>query len=173
MEVWKDVKGYEGFYQVSNMGNVKSLKRTVPHPRSKVITYRERIMRPSDTNGYKLLRLSRNGTSTHFLVHRLVAMHFLHNTKNSPEVNHIDYDRSNNKADNLEWCTSHENKQHSADKYRGSNNGTAILKEAQVVEIKSVLSNQQRPTYLEISSRYGVSAACIQKIASNKIWRHI
>lgn len=106
MEEWKDVKGYEGFYQVSNKGEVRNiavfsykyqrvLKRKSPRPLRPEITY----------DGYKRVVLSLYGKKRKFSVHRLVAFAFIPNPDNLPEVNHKDENTANNVANNLEWCT--------------------------------------------------------------------
>ena len=97
-EIWKDIEGYEGLYQVSNLGNVKSLN----YKRSG----REKILNPDKSEtGYLYVQLYKNKESKHFRVHRLVANTFIENTNNYPYVNHIDECKSNNNISNLEWCT--------------------------------------------------------------------
>lgn len=107
-EIWRDIKEYEGLYQISNLGRVKSLERVSKHTKGYMVHYKEKILTPtSEKNGYARVILTKNGTSkcTHHSVHRLVAKAFLPNPKNLPEVNHIDEDKINNCVDNLEWCT--------------------------------------------------------------------
>ena len=107
-EEWRPVVGYEGLYEVSNMGRVKSVKRTVwNNSRGCYRTVSERIMKPKDSIwGYLRVGLSKNGKEKWYMIHRLVATAFLENPQNLPEVNHIDEDKTNNNADNLEWCSS-------------------------------------------------------------------
>lgn len=96
-EIWKDVVGYEGLYQVSNLGYVKRKNRILKH------TYREH---------YKAVILCKNGKTKTFQVHRLVALAFIPNTNNLPQINHIDGNKLNNKVSNLEWVTPSENRKH-------------------------------------------------------------
>ena len=116
-EVWKDVKGYEGYYQVSNLGNIKSLERIIENSGTLTGYYKvkERILKPRENknrNGYYELSLRKDGKEKRFKVHRLVACAFIENPYNKPEVNHIDGNKSNNCVSNLEWTTSKENKEH-------------------------------------------------------------
>lgn len=98
-EIWKDIKGYEGLYQISNFGKVKSLQRQ-----------KERILTPTDNgHGYLIVGLKKGTKRNNYYVHRLVASSFIENPDNKKYVNHLDYDKANNKADNLEWCSQKEN----------------------------------------------------------------
>lgn len=101
IEIWKDIEGYEGLYQVSNFGNVKSLKRNI-------------VLKPEVLDkGYLRVGLNKNGSRKRFLVHRLVLCTF-DSYKSYPEyeVNHKDLNTSNNKLENLEWCTPNQNRVH-------------------------------------------------------------
>lgn len=111
-EIWKDIKGYEGLYQVSDLGRVKSFKRDS-----------ERILKPlTKTTGYKSVTLSNKQVKHQSInVHRLVADAFIPNPDNKPQVNHIDEDKTNNMVSNLEWVTAKEN----------ANHGTAIERRKQ------------------------------------------
>ena len=94
IEVWKDVFGYEGLYQVSNLGRVKSLKYG-----------KERILKPlKDGGGYIFVHLCKNGERKMYKIHRLVAFTFLTNPQNLSDVNHKDEDKTNNSVQNLEFC---------------------------------------------------------------------
>lgn len=111
MEIFKNIIGYEGLYQVSNFGRIKSL------PKGDGNGYRERILiqeviRRNHTN-YKRVTLSKNGKTKRFQVHRLVGIHFINNDKNKPQINHLDNNGENNHYLNLEWATANENMQHS------------------------------------------------------------
>src|SRR5699024_137950 len=109
-EVWKDVEGWEGYYQVSNLGRVKSLARSVPCSRGGSRNVRGQLRRLSPVVGGYLQVPFRSGEnkSSH-LVHRLVAKAFVPGYFEGAHVNHIDNDPTNNKAGNLEWCTHQEN----------------------------------------------------------------
>lgn len=110
---WKTIEGYEGLYEVSNDGCVRSLDRMVTfNDKGSMCTSlrRGKMMSPfTDKSGYKGVSLYKEGRGKHFLVHRLVAMAFIPNENCLPEVNHKDENKSNNCVDNLEWCTSQYN----------------------------------------------------------------
>lgn len=91
-EIWKDIEGYEGLYQVSNMGRVRGLRRNI-------------ILKNRIARGYERVILSIGDKPKCFTVHRLVAMAFIPNPDNLPQVNHKDENKTNNYVDNLEWCT--------------------------------------------------------------------
>lgn len=104
MEVWKDIEGYEGLYQVSNLGRVKSLKRIVNRG-TNFKPVNERILKPSYNKDYAYIVLSKHGITKSKFIHQLVARAFIPNPNNYPIINHKDENPRNNRADNLEWCT--------------------------------------------------------------------
>lgn len=119
-EVWKPIEGYEGLYEVSNLGRIKGLRRDVaiPNPRLGTVGYRtypERI-KPCVENryGYYQVTLSKEAKSRTLRVHRLVALAFIPNPDNKPYINHIDGNKKNNRVSNLEWCTASENNWHAS-----------------------------------------------------------
>ena len=106
MEEWKDIKGYEGIYQISNKGRVKTLGNN--RRKEKI---REGI---EDNRGYKRISLCKNGKEKKYSIHRLVAQAFLPNPDNLPVVNHKDENKLNNNVENLEWCTQEYNVNYSS-----------------------------------------------------------
>lgn len=99
-EIWKDIKGWEGWYEVSNLGRVRSWKKGRFGRREYPI-----VLKPSKTTkGYLKVSFSKNNEMKTFVVHRLVAETFKPNPNNYPEVNHINEDKTDNRAENLEWC---------------------------------------------------------------------
>ena len=111
-EIWKDIAGYEGLYQVSNFGNVRSLK----YRRSNEI----RQLTPKCNNSGRLwVELADNGKRKPMLIHRLVAMAFIPNPNDYPQINHKDENPKNNRVDNLEWCTAEYNLDYYWDRRRG------------------------------------------------------
>lgn len=106
MEIWKDIKGYEGKYQVSNKGRIKSLSRAIPHLGGfRVIPERIMAQHVSSTTGYYMVSLCKDKKCEWMLTHRIVAMTFIPNPSNLPFVNHKDEIKTNNNVENLEWCT--------------------------------------------------------------------
>lgn len=102
-EIWKDIPGYDGYYQVSNLGRIKSLPRCKPTDKRKS---HNNIRKPKlAANGYFKINLSKDSKVKWYGLHRLVAMAFIPNPKNFPVVNHKDENPQNNCVDNLEWCT--------------------------------------------------------------------
>ncbi|MBR6538078.1 MAG: HNH endonuclease [Lachnospiraceae bacterium] len=113
-EEWRSVKGYEGFYEVSNLGNVRSLaRRHRTFDGVKVINGVKGLSPTDNGNGYLIISLSKDGMRKKRYIHRLVAEAFINKPKGKKYVNHIDYNRKNNNVNNLEWCTQAENIEHS------------------------------------------------------------
>lgn len=111
-EIWKDVTGYEGIYQVSNFGKIRSLDRKIKNKYGyRMINWK--IIKPfSWGSGYLYVNLQKEQSRISKSIHRLVAESFVENKENKPEVNHKDGNKKNNRAENLEWVTSSENEKH-------------------------------------------------------------
>ncbi|MGE7271389.1 NUMOD4 domain-containing protein [Brevibacillus panacihumi] len=111
-EVWKPIEGYEGSYEVSNMGRVRGLDRYTRTKGKPVLKRGVEKTRKEDKDGYYKVWLSKESKKKPFFVHRLVATAFIPNPHNHPVVNHIDGDKKNNSVDNLEWCSISHNSRH-------------------------------------------------------------
>jgi len=167
MEKWANIIDYEN-YQVSNSGNVRNLKFNGSTKVKKI----KNLTLSTTTKGY--FRVTLYGLKRkHFQVHRLVAMAFIPNPENKPEVNHKDGDKTNNNDWNLEWSTTKENVDHAwvnglNSALRGEKNGFSKLTEKDVLEIRtSVL------TGVALSKIFNVSCAHISRIKLNQVWDHI
>ena len=122
-ETWKDIRGYEGYYQVSNKGRIRSLNRTIVDSRGIKFNKKGKLLSThKGENGYVYVSLKKNNKTRTFTVHRLVAIYFVPNLLNLPIVNHKDEDKENNKAENLEWCTYEYNNSYGTKIARGMEN---------------------------------------------------
>lgn len=112
-EIWKDIPEYLGYYQASNFGRIRSTDRTIICDNGAVKHLKSRILKPAkSTNEYLFVNLSVKGIKKVERVHRLIAFAFIENPSNFNEVNHIDSNKLNNNAENLEWCTRAKNMEH-------------------------------------------------------------
>ena len=160
-EKWKDIRGYEGLYQVSNFGNVRSIRNNI-------------ILKPYLKNGYLAVHLVVSGRVVHKYVHRLVAEHYIENPNNQREVNHLDCDKRNNDVTNLEWCDRKRNLQHSYDnglKRCGEKHGCHKLSEYDVVCIRTQL--KYGISQKTIAEEFGVKQCTISAIKRNKLWKGV
>lgn len=115
-EVWKDIKGYEGQYIVSNMGNVRSLDRYVSNKTGVKLAVGQSLKQHKDRFGYMRVALCQPTFHKLCLAHRLVAEAFIPNPEKKPQVNHINGIKTDNRVDNLEWATASENTRHAHEK---------------------------------------------------------
>ena len=166
-ETWKDIKGYEGIYQVSNLGRVKSLP-----VKSKTKYFKGGILKTSvDKVGYVCVSLSRKT----YKVHRLVAEAFIDNPYDYRCVNHKDEDKTNNRVDNLEWCThKYNNNYGTRNKKISQNAGRRILQydlEGNLIRVWDSISNASR--YYGVK-RWTICGCCAgrQKTSCGYIWRY-
>lgn len=114
-EIWKDISGYEGLYQVSNLGRVKSLSRKTKAgiKNNDWVIRKDKILKVrKETKGYLNVALYKNNIPKSKKIHRLVAEAFIDNVLNKPQINHIDGNKTNNRVENLEWCDNSENQLH-------------------------------------------------------------
>ena len=171
-EVWKDIVGFEGLYQVSDMGKVKSLGRMCKNR----FGYRykpERIMSQSLLGGYSAVGLYKNGKQTSLLVHRLVAISFIPNPENKKEVNHIDLCKTNPACNNLEWCTKQENMNHAKNNgaiKRGEDAPRVSITNSDAINIIKLLMTNAP---LAISRKTGISKSIIAEIYHKRNWKHL
>lgn len=165
-EIWKPVVGYEGLYDVSNMGNVRVLPGK----------YRTaQVLKPGNNDGYLIVKLTKDRIRKCYFVSRLVAMAFLTNTENKPEVNHIDGNRFNNVLSNLEWVTSMENKIHASRMgllARGERAHTSKLTSKEVIEIRE-LYKTGKYSHRTLATIFNIGKTAIYNIINKRSWSHI
>lgn len=170
-EIWKDIPGYEGYYQASSLGRIKGKTRLVKHYQGGNLVVKERTLKLNTVGPYVSVLLSKEGKHITFLAHRIIAALFVPNPDNKPNVNHKDFNPYNNEADNLEWTTQQENITHSVNAGRnvkGETHGCHKLTEDQVRKIRSY-----DKSYKWLSEIFGVSYTSIKRIRSRKNWTHI
>lgn len=166
-EIFKDICGYENKYQISNFGRIKSLNYN---------TKREKILKLSkDKKGYLRIILTKNNIKKSYKVHRLVALHFISNPKDKPQVNHKNGKKSENYFKNLEWVTNKENSRHAYKNglcyiLKGEEIGTSKLKVRQVLEIRGLYP--QLSTY-KLAEKYNMDRSTIGDIVNRNLWKHI
>lgn len=158
-EEWRDVIGYEGYYQVSSIGRIKSLKRKVCN-NTGLREIKEQIMvNIADKYGYMCITLSKNRNIKTIKIHRLVAMAFIENPNNLPQVNHIDENKSNNNVSNLEWCTQKYNINY------GSRTEKCSKKVVQILDNKiiKVFNSVNEASRFMNCNKYNISMCCKKK----------
>ena len=177
-EIWKDIKGFEGTYQVSNFGNIKSLRRTVKRS-SQTGDYlqKEVILKPAtNAKGYYHVALRKDGDSKTFRIHRLVAESFISNPTGHPQVNHKDGNKTNNHVNNLEWTDNSGNLKHA---YKlglrtslGVNNGNCKLNPEFVKQIRSLYATKKYEQK-DLAKMFNCTSGAISAIVIKRTWKHI
>jgi hypothetical protein len=188
MERWKPISGYEGHYEVSDRGRVRSVGRKVLAENGSGLhlhAVNERILKLSvNDKGYLRVGLCRDGVQRRFRVNRLVAIAFIPNPLGLPEVNHKKgVEKSNNAVGNLEWATRGTNMWHASTtgllpkglKFnQGSKHGMSKLTEAQVIKIRSLYKGRGLgPSQPAIGRMFGVTHHAVRDICSGKNWKHL
>lgn len=168
IEIWKDIIGWEGCYQISNLGSVKSLKRKNVL-KDKILKHR------INKYGYACVTFRSPTKNAYYTIHRLVAITFILNLESKLEVNHIDGNKLNNHINNLEWCTNRENIEHAVkiglSNFVGENNPRATISESEVIRIKEFINFGLKTC--SIRRLTGISESKIQMIRDGKAWRHV
>jgi len=188
-DVWKDIVGFEGYYQVNSLGNIKSLDRTIRGGRYGIRKVNSRILKQTSCkNGYVKVVLRRDGKDTTCLVHRLIANAFMPNPDNLPQVNHIDGNKKNNQVLNLEWSSAKYNMKHAyVNGLLDSKNLVAQGRKQAVLLRKSIaqysLSGELITTFksgLEAALKTNIPSPNISEVCNQKrktaggfIWKYI
>jgi len=180
LEEWRDVVGYEDFYQVSSYGKVRSLDRVIARTARGVssnYTKPGALMSQSKKGSfYMRVCLSKESKSNKHYVHRLVAQAFKDNPHSLPCVNHLDGDKMNNNKDNLKWCTHAENNQHAKDlglhNVHGEGCHLSKLTSIDVLDICDKLDNKDM-TYKEIANHYSITPENVSYIDKGKTWKAV
>lgn len=172
-EEWRDIKGYEGYYQVSNLGRIRSVKRILCDGK----TRRGAVIKGfPDRNGYYRIVLYKEAKMHRYMVHRLVASTFIDNPHNYPMINHIDEDKSNNTVNNLEWCDCKYNINYGTRTKRasGENTKNSKLTINNVKEIRNIyIPKSKEFGAMALANKYGVSQSAIVRAVSKRNWKYI
>ena len=178
MEIWKDIPGYEGLYQASTLGNIRSLDKIVPKwnkPYKRKV--KGKILKKNLINGgYLAISLHKNKEQKSYKISRLIAKTFIPNPNNKPEVNHINSIRTDDRVSNLEWCTRSENMLHSY-KYGnntqvGSNNASSKLTDEKVIKMRSMYKTKKYKQK-ELAKIFNVSKITAHNVLRHKTWTHL
>jgi hypothetical protein len=181
-EIWKDIAGYEGYYQVSNLGRVKSLDRIIPHKRHITHHLKGKICKGKiiKAGGYVVVSLGKNNQGKWIKVHQIVAKTFIPNPENKHEIDHINAIPTDNRVENLRWATRLENANNpitktSIAKSKIGNKCRMKLNKLdykKVSEIRILLSKGDKRGYMsDIARKYGVTPTTVWNIKINRIWK--
>lgn len=175
-EIWKTIPSYEGYYQVSNKGRVRSIDRKAKN-RSGFRLVKSKIIKPTNNGtGYLIVGLSKESKRCNFLIHRLVALCFIDKPVDKNIINHINGIKTDNRVSNLEWCNQMENIRHSIENglinQLGSNHHSSKLTESDVLKIRK-LYDLKSHTYSSISNIYGISIENVRNIIKRITWKHL
>lgn len=168
IEQWKDIPGYKGIYQISNLGRVVSYQKRNNQKHKTVKFLKTQI----NNQGYPAVLLYKNSSCVGKRIHRLIAQLFIDNFENKPHVAHLNGNREDYRIQNLVWATACENEQHKKNHGThqiGENNSFSKMTEIQIKEIRSISGM----TNAQIARKYGVTRSLIGYIVKRKIWKHI
>jgi hypothetical protein len=170
MEVWKKIKGYEDYYEISSLGRVKSLSRKIRYLQSNngnefFRLTKEKILVTGKCKGYNTINLSKNNITITYRLCRLVAIHFINNPLNKNQVNHIDGNKNNDNVYNLEWVTAKENMIHAK-----NNNLIKFYSGKEHIGSKKVICTKTKKIYDNISiasKEFNISESHLSRMLRN------
>ena len=176
-EQWRPVKGYEGHYEASSLGRIKSLSITTVSETGRKYKRKERILKIGyGSTGYANVALLINGTQTTYKVHRLVAETFIPNKENKSTVNHLNGNKSDNSVANLKWASYKEQMNHAISEglsnLKGESNNSSKLKTEEVIEIRELYSTGNY-TQVSLSEKFNVVPSTICSILKRKLWPNV
>lgn len=174
-EIWKDIEDYEGYYQISNLGRVKSLKRAKRR-------FDKVLQGSPNTTGYTIIQLRKDNKRVSKLVHRLVLEAFDPTNDPTLTVNHKDFDITNNKLTNLEWLTQHNNNMHywdnadlgnRKDTPKGETHHLAVMTAEKVLEMRKLYSENIVTNKNALARMFGCSESTVRQILCRQSWKDI
>ena len=180
-EIFKPVIGFEGIYEISNLGRVKVLPREwISGTKGNCLRKRGEFFLAQKTTkfGYFSVKLCKDNKRTYPVIHRLIALAFIPNPDNKPMINHIDGNKKNNRISNLEWCTGDENMKHAARTGlipKGKDHHDVILQECQVYRLRWIKKNikVEHGYWTKVAKSLNVSLSAIMDVIHDRSWPHI
>jgi hypothetical protein len=172
-EIWKNIDGYTGLYMISNKGRVISLSKYSQNKKSP-----DKLLKIQALKNYPQVNLYKNKKGRSYRIHRLVAEAFIPKSENKTDVNHINGDKTDNRVENLEWCTKKQNSQHAIDTgllvppiFRGEENSNSKLKNETVMDLRALYKSGMR--VVDIAKKYNLKLPTVEGIVYNKTWKHL
>lgn len=172
VEIWSDIEGYENLYQVSNLGRVKALGNGICNSKEKI------LKATKHSCGYLRICLHKYGKAKYYFTHRLVALAFLPNPYNLPQVNHKDEDKTNNRVDNLDWCSADYNMNYGTRNIRSAESNTNHPKKSK--KVLCIETGKIYPSTHQVERELGFNYSTISKVCNGKYktaygfhWRYI
>lgn len=178
-EIWKNISGWEGYYQISNLGRVRSLDRLIVNSIGRKYFLKGIVLKNiTPKNHYPYVCLRKNGLNIPQSIHRLIAEYFIPNPENKPQVNHKDGNKHNYNIKNLEWSTAKENSQHARDNglqktIKGDKCVYAKLTDEKVLAIKRLHRINPKFHRSNLALKLNVNVNTIVSIIKNRNWNHL
>lgn len=167
-EIWKDITGYEGYFQVSNLGNFRSLNRKIKYKKEGMLrNYPGKTLKTETiVEGYQRIVFMKNGIKKRYMCHRIVAQEFIPNPDQKSYINHINGNKADNRVENLEWCTGKENAQHSFHVLGRSMRGLTYPKKIKCIETGKTFESM-RQCVLSLGNR-ACSLGLVKALNANR-----